>query len=331
MKAVIVTGIGQDGYFLSKQLLEKGFKVIGVDQWQTKGYNPQLKELMSNEEFKLIEGDITDRYLIRRLLQEYKPVYFFNTAAISHVKVSFDIPTRVTDVNYLAVIQILEEIRTVSPETRFLQCSTSEQFGDNLDWPQDENSKMLPNSPYAMSKLGAYFIAKLFRRYGLKIYNSIAFNHESEIRPENFVTRKITKGLSDIKKGLSDKLCLGNIDTFRDWGYAPDYTKAMIKIIESDAPDDYVLSTGERHSVREFIEEACKCLNMNLEWKGKGLDEIGYIDGKPRIFISKEFYRPADVYNLCGNASKIKEKLGWEPKVKFKDLVKIMVGSDLNN
>lgn len=377
-KTSIITGCaGQDGYYLGTQLLKKGFKVIGLDLPQTKGYHKELKELMENPSFKLIEGDICDRYMIRKLLAEEKPKYFFNLAAISHVKVSFDIPERVTEVNYLAVIRILEEIRAVSPKTAFLQASTSEMFGNTFEpkaiWhikpkevkmltkqlqevrkqdiiilppeaeiefaKQTENSPMRPQSPYAIAKTAAFFITQLYRKYGLKTYNTICFNHESSIRAETFVTRKITKFMADIKLNnqLGYKhpvpngcLTLGNLESRRDWGYAPDYTEAQIKVIESNKPDDYVVATGETHSVREFIEECCRMLHFRLEWKGKGIKEVGYINSIPRIFISKEFYRPAEVDSLCGDYSKIKEKLGWEPEVKFKDLIRIMIESDLN-
>ena len=330
-KNIIITGAaGQDGYYLSKQLIEKGYNVIGIDQWQTKGYNKELKELMRMDNFKLIEGDITDKHFIKRIIIEYMPKWFFNTAAISHVGVSFQIPERVTEVNYLAVINIIENIRSYSPATGFLQCSTSEQFGDNKETPQNELSAMMPNSPYAIAKASAYYFTRLYRKYGIKTYNTICFNHESEIRPETFVTRKITKGIVDIMKGEQDKLVLGNIDTFRDWGYAPDYTEFMIKVMESEKPDDYVIVTGETHTVREFIEEVCDVADIEIEWKGEGVDEIGYLNGEPKIFISREFYRPAEVEKLHGDYSKAKEKIGWEPKTKFKDLVRIMYEADFN-
>lgn len=331
MKNAIVTGIGQDGFFLSKQLIDKGYFVLGLDQWQTKGYSKEVKELMDDENFKFVEGDITDRYLIKRLLTEYVPEMFFNTAAISHVGVSFEIPERVTEVNYIAVINILENIRAFSPKTKFLQCSTSEQFGDNKEIPQDEMSSMMPNSPYAIAKTASYFFTKLYRKYGIKTYNTICFNHESEIRPETFVTRKVTKGLADILvHKTQDKLVLGNIDTYRDWGYAPDFTAFMIKIMKSYEPNDYVLATGETHTVRDFIEEVCDILGVKLEWKGKGIDEVGLINNKPTIFISKDFYRPAEVEKLCGDTLKAK-KIGWFPKTTFKELVKMMVDVDIEN
>ncbi len=329
MKNVIITGIGQDGYFLSKQLLDEGYYVVGIDRWQDKGYSKEYTELMSHDNFKLVEGDITDRYLIRRLLTEYKPIWFFNTAAISHVGVSFEIPERVTKVNYLAVLVMLEEIRAINPETAFLQCSTSEQFGDNTNIPQDENSAMMPNSPYAIAKTAAYFLLKLYRNYGIRTYNTICFNHESELRPENFVTRKITKALAEMKNTGKGKLTLGNIDTSRDWGYAPDYTKAMIAMMKTNCSNDYVLCTEETHTVREFIGAACDILEFKLEWKGKGIDEVGYIDGRPAIFISKEFYRPAEVTMLLGSSHRARRILGWEPETTFYELVKKMVEHDL--
>lgn len=331
MKNVIITGIGQDGYYLSKKLLDKGYFVVGLDQWQSQGYNKHLKELMSNKNFKFIEGDITDRYLIRDILTKYQPELFFNTAAISHVAVSFNIPEKVAEVNYLAVVMILNEIKAISPSTRFLQCSTSEQFGDNIDTPQNENSNMMPNSPYAVAKMGAFYITKIYRKYGLKTYNSLAFNHESPLRPDTFVTKKIIKALVNISKGSKTPLVLGNINSNRDWGYAPEYVDAMIKIINSDIPDDYVICTSETHSIREFIEESCNQLDMTLKWEGEGLEEVGYIDNKPLIFISKDFYRPNEVSNLLGDYSKLKNTLGWEPKVKFAELINIMIDYEVQN
>ena len=330
-ETVIVTGVaGQDGYYLAKELLEKGYTVVGLDQWQYKGYSKGIVEHMENKNFTLIEGDITDRYLIRKLLTEHKPKFFINAAAISHVAISFKIPERTTQVNYVAVLNMLQEILAISPGTKFLQCSTSEQFGDNKELPQNENSAMLPNSPYAIAKMAAFRLTKLYRNYGLKTYNTIAFNHESSHRPENFVTRKITKHLTNIKKNkTSIPLELGNLDAYRDWGYAPDYTGAMIKMLESNVCEDYVLATGETHTVREFIEETCNVLGWDIKWTGKGLEEQGFVDNKLVVKINPDFYRPAEVDKLCGDASKIKAMLGWEPNTTFKELVNRMVKHDL--
>jgi GDPmannose 4,6-dehydratase len=330
MITAIITGIGQDGYFLSKKLLKKGYRVIGVDLWQSTGYRKELKDLLSHDNFELIEGDISDRYLIRRLLRKHKPEYFYNMAAISHVGVSFEIPIRVTEVNYLSVIQMLEEIKEISPKTKFLQASTSEQFGENEEIPQNEKSNMIPTSPYAIAKTAAFFYVRLMRKYGLKTFNTISHNHESPIRPENFVSRKITKGLVDIKSGLINKIELGNIESKRDWGFAGDFCDAMIIIMENSEPDDYVLSTGQTRTVRDFIEIASNKLGMKIEWKGKGIDEVGYLDGVPRIFISEKYYRPSDVAVLMGDSTKIMEKLGWTPTTTFDELVEMMILHDLN-
>lgn len=341
MENVVVTGIGQDGYYLSVKLLEKGYRVVGVDQWQHKGYSKDFKRLMSNKNFKLIEGDITDRYLMSKIIKEYKPKYFFNTAAISHVAVSFDIPERVFNVNMIAPLVILEELRHNSPDTKFLQCSTSEQFGDFEETPQTEETKMMPNSPYAIAKMSTFFLVKLYRKYGLKTYNTIAFNHESEIRPDNFVTRKITKTLAEIVSNNAKVLTLGNLNAKRDWGYAPDFVDGMIKIIESDEPDDYVLATGETHTVREFVVAAANAMGLDVEWTGTGVNEKGSliatdINGENKVIIkenaivvSKDFYRPTEVNVLLGDPSKIKEKLGWEPTTKFTELVAKMVRNDI--
>jgi len=279
---------------------------------------------------------------MKRVIQEYQPKYFFNTAAISHVAVSFDIPELVMNVNTIAPLIILEELRHNSTHTKFLQCSTSEQFGDFIETPQSEETKMMPNSPYAIAKAATFFLVKLYRKYGLKTYNTICFNHESEIRPDNFVTRKITKTLAEIFTGKADKLILGNMDAKRDWGYAPDYIDGMIKVIESDESDDYVLATGETHTVREFVEAAVQAMGLEVAWEGTGVNEkgsiisfdqngIGIIIMKNVIVINEDFYRPAEVDVLLGDPSKIKNKLGWEPTTKFKELVAKMVRNDLIN
>lgn len=334
MKSAIVTGLGQDGYYLSKQLLEKGCEVTGVTRWQCKGYNKQLKELMAHTNFTLREGDITDKYFMHRVITDTYPDAFFNTAAISHVAISFDIPEITAEANYLAVLRILEELRAHSPHTAFLQCSTSEQFGDNTETPQTENSKMSPVSPYAIAKQAAYQLTRLYRKHGMKTYNTICFNHESEIRPDNFVTRKITKGMTDIKKGKIKSFTLGNLDAYRDWGYAPDYTKAMIDLVEAEKPGEYVLCTGETHTVREFIQETAKNLNMIIEFdiNIKGEDIVVLIDGierRPIIYTSTRFHRPAEVDRLCGSYEKINKEIGWKPTTTFKELVKIMVEHDM--
>ena len=342
MENVIITGIGQDGYYLSKKMLKKGYFVVGIDQWQNKGYSKEYKELMNNDNFKLIEGDITNRYLIKRIIKEYKPKYFFNTAAISHVAVSFDIPEITFNVNTMAPLIILEELRHNSPDTSFLQCSTSEQFGDFIDIPQTEETKMLPNSPYAIAKTATFFLTKLYRKYGLKTYNTICFNHESEIRPDNFVTRKITKTLAEIVSGKTDILTLGNLNAKRDWGYSPDYVDGMIKIIESNDPDDYILATGETHTVKEFVEAAIQSMGLEIAWEGTGVNEKGTIIAfdengismivkENAVVVSKDFYRPAEVNVLLGDPTKIKDKLGWEPTTKFEELVAKMVRHDLNS
>jgi len=326
MKVVIVTGVtGQDGYYLSKQLLQKGYQVIGYSRYQSHGLTERMKELISHQDFTFIDGDITDRYHIGNVLKIWKPDHFYNLAALSHVGNSYEIPERVTEVNYMGVLNILQEIRDKSPHTKFLQASTSELFGQNEQIPHNEETKMLPTSPYSIAKFGAYALTKLYRAYGLKTYNSICFNHESEYRPENFVTGKIAASVARIMTNQQEVLELGNMNAYRDWGYAPDYTKAMIMMMESDIPDDYVIATNETHSVREFVEQAVKTFNNAVIWENQGVEEVGKVNGIVRVKINPDFYRPTEVPKLCGDYSKIKQNLGWEPKIRFEQLVQIMV------
>ena len=326
MKVAIVTGVtGQDGYYLSKQLLDKGYQVIGYSRYQSHGLTDRMKELTNSPNFKFIEGDITDRYHISKILKQYQPDYFYNLAALSHVGNSYEIPERVTEVNYIGVLNILQEIKDKSPHTSYLQCSTSEMMGENEEIPHNENSKMLPTSPYAIAKFGAYALTKLYRRYGLKTYNAIAYNHEGKNRGENFVTGKIAASVARIMTNQQDVLELGNINSYRDWGESNDFMRAYIMMMESDQPDDYIIATNETHSVREFVEQSFKLFNRTVLWENVGVDEVGKINGIVRVKINPDFYRPTEVPKLCGDYSKIKQKLGWQPQIKFEQLVKIMV------
>ena len=253
-------------------------------------------------------------------------------AAISLVPESFKIPRKFFEINTMAVLDILEEIRTYSPNTRFLQASSSEQLGENTQDIQNNDSKMLPNSPYACSKLASYHLVRTFRKaFGLFACNTMCFNHEGDRRGPDFVTRKISMSIAKIKNGEQDFVSLGNLESMRDWGDAKDYTDGMIKIMEADEADDFTLATGETHTIREFVEESFKQIGETITWKGKGVDEIGYNqDDKIRVKIKESLYRPTEVMHLCGDYSKIKEKLGWSPKTAFKELVKNMVENDIN-
>lgn len=336
-KVAIVTGVnGMDGSIISDKLLAKGYKVVGVDRWNPTGISPNLKDAIKNKDFIIESGDICERDYISRLIRKYKPDYFYNLAAISLVPESYKIPLTIFETNTMAVINMLECIRELSPTTRFYQASTSEQIGDNTDFPQNTDSVMLPNSPYAVSKLASYHMVRLYRNsFGLFAVNGMLWNHEGERRGPTFVTRKITTNIANQMNSTKETfkpIQIGNLDTHRDWGYANEYCDAMILIMESDKPDDYAVNTGESHTIREFIEEAYKNLNIKLIWKGKGLEEKGYDEsGKVLVEVNPYYYRSTDVLYLHGDYSKIKNALGWEPKTKFKDLVKLMMKYDLGD
>jgi GDPmannose 4,6-dehydratase len=333
MKTAIVTGVhGMDGSILTDKLLAKGYKVIGVDRWSPIGISPNLKDAIKNENFIIESGDITERDFIHRIIVKYKPDYFYNMAAISLVPESFKIPLTIFETNTMAVVNMLEIIRTYSPHTRFYQASTSEQIGENTSYPQNNDSVMLPNSPYAIAKLASYHMVKMYRKaYGLFAVNGMLWNHEGPRRGPTFVTRKITLHISkQINSSFTEPLQIGNLDSFRDWGLADEYCDAMILIMESDKPDDYAVNTGESHSIREFIEKAYEHVKIDITWSGEGKDEVGYDSqtGERMVEVNEKYYRPVEVPYLHGDHTKIKEALGWTPKTKFNDIVKIMMESD---
>ncbi len=333
VKRALITGIrGQDGAYLAKFLLEKGYEVIGGDRRSSDGDYWRLKALGIDKEVKIVYLDLLELTNIMRVIDKYKPDEVYNLAAQSFVQASFEQPLLTSEVNALGVLRILEALRVFMPEVRFYQASTSELFGKVQAIPQDENTPFYPRSPYGVSKLFAFWITKNYREaYGMFAVNGILFNHESPLRGLEFVTRKITYGLARIKYGLQDKIILGNLEAKRDWGYAPEYVEAMWLMLQADTPEDYVVATGETHSVREFVEIAAEVCGFQLVWKGKGTEERG-IDqktGKTIIEISSEFYRPAEVDILLGNPRKIYEKLGWKPRTSFRELVQIMMEADL--
>lgn len=339
MKKALITGItGQDGSYLAELLLNKGYEVHGVirrsSSPNTQRIDHLLVEKADNEQKLFLHyGDLNDSGSLSKLIYKIQPREIYNLGAQSHVKVSFDIPEFTSDVNALGALRLLDSIKEVNPEIKYYQASSSELFGKVRETPQSENTPFYPRSPYAAAKLYAYWITVNYREaYGLYACNGILFNHESPRRGTNFVTRKITTGISNIVKGKQDKIILGNLDAKRDWGFAGDYVEAMWMILQQQKADDYVIATGETHTVREFCELAFKNVGMDLNWKGVGLDEIG-IDsktGKELVSISSVNFRPSEVDLLLGNAKKAKEKLGWVPKVTFEELVKMMVESDLN-
>jgi GDPmannose 4,6-dehydratase len=328
MKTSIVTGVqGMDGSILVDKLLAKGHKVIGVDRWNATGDSTNTDSFIDNENFKMVSGDITEESFIHNLIVDNQPDYFYNMAAISLVPESFKIPKTVFAINAIAVNHMLETIRTHSPHTRFYQASTSEQIGENTKAPQNTDSHMLPNSPYAIAKLASYHMVRCYRKaFGIFAVNGMLWNHEGPRRGPMFVTRKVTR---HVGSGIEEPLQIGNLDAYRDWGLADDFCDAMILMMEADEPDDYAVNTGESHSIRELIEEAFAVKGIDIMWEGEAEFEKGYDQhGSLRVEVNKEFYRPVEVPYLHGDHSKIKEKLGWTPTTKFKELVKMMVEAD---
>lgn len=333
-KRALITGIrGQDGAYLAKLLLSKGYEVWGSDRRSAESINWRLRELGIEERVKIVYMDLLELTNIKRVIERIMPDEVYNLAAQSFVHASFDMPILTADVNALGVLRILEVIRTIKPDVKFYQASTSEMFGKVGEKIINEKTPFHPRSPYAASKLFAHWITVNYREaYGMFACSGILFNHESPLRGVEFVTRKISLGVAKIKQGLLDCIYLGNLDAKRDWGYAPEYVEGIWLMLQQDQPDDYVLATGEAHSVREFVSLAFEVAGIKIVWEGKGVDERG-IDqetGKVVVRISPEFFRPAEVDYLLGDASKAKEKLGWFPKVKFSELVEIMVKSDID-
>ena len=328
MKVALISGIsGQDGSYLAELLLEKGYEVHGIIR-RASQINTQRIDLIYDR-IKLHYGDLTDSTNLVRIIQQVQPDEIYNLGAQSHVKVSFEIPEYTGQVDALGTLRILEAVRLLGMEnkTRIYQASTSEMFGKVQEIPQKETTPFYPRSPYGVAKLYGYWIVKNYREsYGLHASSGILFNHESPRRGETFVTRKITRGLSRISVGEQDILYLGNLNAKRDWGHARDFVEAMWLMLQQDEADDYVIATGEQYSVREFVEEAAPYFGMQITWRGDGLNEIGYdvFTGNEVIKVNPKYFRPAEVETLLGDASKAKEKLGWEPKTSFKQLVEDM-------
>jgi len=340
LKVALITGItGQDGAYLAELLLGKGYTVHGVKRRSSLFNTNRINHLYQdphdkNPKFILHHGDLTDSSSLIRIIQESQPDEIYNLAAQSHVAVSFEEPEYTANSDALGALRILEAIRILGLEkkTRFYQASTSELFGEVQETPQNEKTPFHPRSPYAVAKLYAYWITINYREaYGIYACNGILFNHESPIRGETFVTRKITRALVRIKLGLQDCVYLGNIDAKRDWGHAKDYVEMQWLMLQQDKPEDFTISTGEQHSVREFIEIAAKEVDIEIEWKGEGVDEVG-INTKTNtiiIRIDEKYFRPTEVETLLGDSSKAKNKLNWQPKISFQELVEEMMLSDL--
>ncbi|GIX42555.1 MAG: GDP-mannose 4,6-dehydratase [Leptospiraceae bacterium] len=333
MKVALITGIrGQDGAYLSKFLLEKGYKVVGADRRSGDSSNWRLKELGIEKEIEILYMDLLEFDNIFRVIQKIQPDEVYNLAAQSFVATSFEQPILTAEVDALGVNRLLEALRLLKPDAKFYQASTSEMFGKVQTIPQNEKTPFYPRSPYGVSKVFGHWITVNYREsYNMFACSGILFNHESPLRGVEFVTRKITYNLAQIKYGLRDKIILGNLEAKRDWGYAKEYVEGMWMMLQHNEPDDYVLATGETHSIKEFVEKACSFVGYEIEWQGekehlKGIDRKS---GKVIIETSKEFYRPAEVDILIGDASKAKKVLGWEPKTSFEKLVEIMVDADL--
>jgi GDPmannose 4,6-dehydratase len=345
MKTALITGItGQDGSYLAELLLEKDYDVWGLVRRSSDINTHRIDHLYSNKKLILKYGDMTDSSNLLHIVNEIKNTYnekldvleIYNLAAMSHVKVSFEMPEYTADADGVGVLRLLEAIRSsgIQKKCKFYQASTSELYGLVQEVPQKETTPFYPRSPYGVAKLYGYWITKNYREsYGMFACSGILFNHEGPRRGPTFVTRKITRGLNMILKGERDNLVMGNLDAKRDWGHAKDYVEGMWRILQADKPDDYVLSTNEFHSVREFIEKAFELKGFNIKWKGEGINEIGYDinSGKELIFVSEKYFRPAEVEELLGDSSRARNELGWVPKYSFDDLVKEMVDGDCKN
>ncbi|MFT8321309.1 MAG: GDP-mannose 4,6-dehydratase [Bacillus sp. (in: firmicutes)] len=338
MKKAIITGVnGQDGSYLAEFLLKKGYEVHGIVRRSSIVNTERIDNLMEQQKkdapqtLFLHYGDLNDGGSFHSLIRKIQPDEIYNLGAQSHVQVSFDIPEFTSDVNAIGTLRILEAIREVNPKIKFYQASSSELYGRVQEVPQSEKTPFYPRSPYAVAKLYAYWITVNYREaYGLFACNGILFNHESPRRGRNFVTRKITTGIADILKGKQEKLVLGNLNAKRDWGFAGDYVEAMWLMLQQDKAEDYVIATGETHTVREFCEIAFQKAGISITWIGEGLDEKG-IDqktGKELIVVSKKYFRPSEVDLLLGDPTKAKKNLGWAQKVSFEQLVEMMVESD---
>lgn len=335
MKKALITGVtGQDGSYLAELLLEKGYKVYGIQRRASLPNTSRIDHIYDNPSypnFVTLYGDLSDGSSISRAIVKLEPDEIYNLGAQSHVKVSFDVPVYTANVTGVGALRMLDAIRDLKVPTKFYQASSSEMFGKVLATPQDEFTPFNPQSPYGISKVFAFYTTKIYREsYNLFASNGILFNHESPRRGITFVTRKITIGLARVKLGIQETLKLGNLNAKRDWGYAKDYVEGIWMILQHKEPDDFVLSTGETHTVREFVEETAKHLGMEIVWKGKGLGEKGINKktGKVLVEVDPAYFRPSEVDLLLGDSKKAQTVLGWKPKVSFKKLAQIMAEAD---
>jgi len=337
-KVALISGItGQDGSYLAEFLLEKGYDVHGIIRRSSVGNTQRIEHIFhKNPELRNIRmflhyGDLTDSSNLNRLVEKTQPDEIYNLGAQSHVKVSFEVPEYTAEVDGVGTLRFLDTIKDAGLKTKFYQASTSELYGLAKEIPQTEKTPFYPRSPYAVAKLYSHWITINYREaYNLFASTGILFNHESERRGKSFVTRKISIGVSRIILGVEEKLRLGNLNAKRDWGYAPEYVEGMWRILQNNKPDDFILATNETHTIKEFVEESFKVLGEEIIWEGKGVDEKGILKstGKVVVSIDPKYFRPTEVDLLIGDYSKAKEVLGWEPKVRFKELVGIMVNAD---
>lgn len=332
-KKTLITGIrGQDGAYMAKFLLGKGYEVYGADRRSGDSSFWRLRELGILNNVKIIYMDLLELTNIMRVIEKVQPDEVYNLAAQSFVQASFEQPILTADINAIGVLRILEALRTIKPGTKFYQASTSEMFGKVQAIPQDENTSFYPRSPYAVSKLFGHWITVNYREsYNMFACSGVLFNHESPLRGLEFITRKITYGIANIKYNLQDKIVVGNIDSKRDWGYAKEFVEAMWLMLQQPEPEDFIVATNETHSVREFVESAFKYAGFDIVWEGRGTEEKG-LDrktGRVMVEISEEFFRPAEVDILIGDYKRAQEKLGWQPKTRFDELARIMVEADI--
>ncbi|MEM6763903.1 MAG: GDP-mannose 4,6-dehydratase [Bacteroidota bacterium] len=333
MKKAFITGItGQDGSFLAELLLEKGYMVHGIIRRASNFNTERIDHLMGHERLKLHHGDLSDSANLNKLLSIIKPDEIYNLGAMSHVAVSFEVPEYTAQVDAVGTLRILDAMLNHCPEARFYQASTSELYGKVQEIPQKETTPFYPRSPYGVAKLYGFWIVKNFREsYGLYACNGILFNHESERRGKTFVTRKITTNLAEVSVGIRETLKLGNMDSERDWGYAKEYVEGMWLMLQQEKAEDYVLATGKKYTVRQFVEKAAKHVGFDIVWKGEGVDEKGYDKetGKLVVEVDPKYFRPAEVDLLVGDPSKAKAELGWEAKIDLDEMVEIMMENDL--
>jgi GDPmannose 4,6-dehydratase len=333
MKKAFITGItGQDGAYLSKLLLEKGYEVHGLKRRASQLNTDRIDQLYDNQNFKLHYGDLTDSTNLIKLISMIKPDEIYNLAAQSHVHVSFDMPEYTANADGIGCLRLLEAMKLIGSNSKFYQAGTSEMFGRVLETPQKETTPFNPVSPYGSAKLYAYYIVKNYREsYNMFATNGILFNHTGPLRGETFVTRKITRWIAERECGNNEPLSLGNLDSLRDWGHAEDYVRAMYMMLQHDRPDDWVVSTDEQYSVRQFVEYAMKEVDVDIYWEGSGINEVGRDKSTDDILIKVDpkYFRPNEVETLLGDSTKIRTTLGWKPKWTFEELVQDMVKKDI--